>query len=706
MDLNQTEVSLKKLIEKENYTQYIELLHATFQKAETTKDLDNLLVLLFKIELEYKVYKQSNLIHQYKTFLLFIKKLICDLLSQGIIPHKEYLHLYNIFSNFEFSEDKNITVLLDYFKNDILDLSWDKEDKFIENNIILLLEILNGNRQQALVQYTKNILLTNIHLGQQGLHCQFIDIFSASTKHFSINIIIEAISFYLDTKVYFSLSLNEKKSLFAWAYELLINTSKFTKNLNVHVLYPLLKNIIEIHIQNKDIEELMYAEFFTMISQSTIHQKSEELEIFNKEITYPCGEIYKEFSIKNSFRQPEEYNNPKQKIAFLFERLVEHSPFKVVLSLLTQLQKDVTFTNRYEIEVFSLNYFLPLFNVKEIEDSLMKIGVKVIYPINTYLELDNYSSRIDRATKIRNTIIDNKIDIMIACFNSYDILNFLFTTRTAKKQIFWSHNLGHYNVSNIDLRISHFEQFQSPFDLKIFSIPIDFQKYNPKVDMKAVKQIRKQYKDDAIILGAICRLIKINSLEYLETIAEIMKQNPKAIYLACGSGDQVSITKKIAELGIEDKFYFTGHINPDIYGHVLDLYLSPFPMSGGESLYEYAYKGNAFVYMSSNQNLINNNIKYNFLDIYKHNDKRYIKKELYSNDDLQAIIKHNYLIKENTNTNFYALLGIVYNSSDYIKMTNKFINDKILKGKVIDEFLSTNHENENKFINILDQIKQ
>jgi len=705
INFSEIETTLKNLILEKKHKQYIKLFHATFQRASTTEDINNLLVLLFQIELVHKIYKTSSIFHQYKSFLIFIKKIICELLSQGIIPHREYLHLYNIFSNFDFDEDINITNLLNYFKEDIKAIPWNKEDKFTENNIILLLEILNGNKQEALVQYTKNIVLTDIHLAQQGLHCQFIGMFSSSTENFTIDIILEAISFYLDTEIYFSLTLTEKKSLYAWGYELLLNASKFTKSLQTKKLYPKLKNIIDIHIQNNEIEELMYAEFFTMISQMTVYQKPEESEKFNTEITYPCSKVYEKYSIENNLIQPTVYNNAKKKIAILFERLTEHSPFKVVFSLLEQIQKDKNFTDNYEIEIYVLNYYLPLFNVKETEKKLADIGVNVIYPVDTYLELDNYSSRIERALKIRNTIIENQVDIMIACFNSYDILNFLFVSRTAPKQIFWSHNDGHYDVPGIDKRISHFTQVKNNFDFDVFSMPIDFVKYNPEVAQNIIKEIKDSYPKDSFILGCIGRLIKIDDYEYLETIAKIMKQNPNTIYLACGAGDNSNIKKIIKELNIADRFYFTGHVDPHIYGHVIDLYLTSFH-SGGAALYEYVFKEKPFIvkhiYYEDNIKRCNT---YNLLEKLKKQDQESVYCELYNKTNLLSLKENNYLYKENKAASMFACIPSVKDNNEFIDVANLLITSQEIRSKVAKEtVLMAQLDNQNAQSSFIDII--
>ncbi len=63
---------------------------------------------------------------------------------------------------------------------------------------------------------------------------------------------------------------------------------------------------------------------------------------------------------------------------------------------------------------------------------------------------------------------------------------------------------------------------------------MDKQFYLPEVDMKMVEEIRSRYPKEAIILGFIGRLIKMDSDEYLEAVARIMMQNKNTIFLACG----------------------------------------------------------------------------------------------------------------------------------------------------------------------------
>lgn len=599
-DLDKLTKKLQLLISEKEFAGYIVLFQTALKNAPTEEAVNNLFTLFFKLEFEHKVYLNLEYSEQYKELLQLIRELLLQLFGLGIIPDRSYLYLYLFFKRYSFEKDQRITDLLNFFKEDIVTLSWDSPEKITENNIIFLLEILNGNNKEGLTQYIRNLLITNIYTAQNVFTITFIEEFEDAVDDFDINIIIDAVKFYLNLEEYQKLSLNEKKSLFAWAQQLLVNDGSFAKNTQSKQLYLLLKDIVDYHIKNGEIEELMYVDFFAMMSQATISQHSKDDAKFNEQITYPCAKAYQKFTSEQNLLQVTEYKNTKKKIAFVFERLISHSPFKVVFSLLKRLQENKEFTEKFEIAVYSLNYFAPEpTNTSAVEKHLLDIGIEVVNTAETYSLHDHYSNRVQRAIKIRNKFIENKIDIMIACCNSYDILNFLFVSRTAPTQIFWSHNKGNYDVPGIDKRIAHFEQNENKFDFNIFNLPLDMEKYNPKVDISIVQKTRKLYPEDAFILGNIGRLIKIDDDEYLKTVAQIMKKNPHTIYLACGSGNEENIKKRIKKLGIEDRFYFTGHIDPHIYGHLIDLYLDPFPFGSGASLTEYVCKGNIFIKLYS-----------------------------------------------------------------------------------------------------------
>lgn len=282
---------------------------------------------------------------------------------------------------------------------------------------------------------------------------------------------------------------------------------------------------------------------------------------------------------------------------------------------------------------------------------------------------------------------------MIVGTNNFPLVNFLFVNRTADKQIYWSHGNFEYNVNNIDNRISHSSNTSNnKYNFKIFNIHFGLEKYNPEVDMKIVKSIREAYPADVTILGAIGRLIKINSDEYLETVAKIMKKNSKTIFLACGTGNQDEIKMKLKKLNILDRFYFPGYIDSHLYGHIIDLYLSPFPYGGGEAMNEFAHKGKPFVHLHQEKYSLSNLNERDFT--------------LYTEKQKEQSFKDHPIIKENSYSSSFVNIQHTINKDDYLNVALRFIDDQILVDKVVSEFKYKDTVNRGllSFLDILEDV--
>jgi len=173
----------------------------------------------------------------------------------------------------------------------------------------------------------------------------------------------------------------------------------------------------------------------------------------------------------------------------------------------------------------------------------------------------------------------------------------LVASRCAPKQIYWSHGSYEYSVPNIDKRISHSEKpVDCILEYESFSVAMDVERFhNPYRDPTLVAEERAKYPKDAFILGVIGRLAKVNSDEYLETVAKIMEQTPNTIFIAAGSGDKDTIKEKVEKLGISDRFYMPGFVDAHVYGHIIDLWCDTFPLKQGESLNEFIAKSKPFI---------------------------------------------------------------------------------------------------------------
>jgi hypothetical protein len=528
-----------------------------------------------------------------------IRKNIIKFLEKGKIPDYKYLNYYKQLKNYQFQKNdflqKNIDTLKNYYPNAT------EDEKAIINNVIFILEIFNSQKN-ALEDYLFRTLHFNWKLlkSAEAFTCA-MEFFQKNTFALPQNIFIKVLNKILEPIYYFSLNESRRKSI-------LINILVIWENKNILVqpfwLNQLLtfKKIIDFAIKRDYIEDAMYSEFFIYHFYGNTAQTIKDWENFNNLIEKPLSKYFKKWGEKNNLPQPKNYKNKKKKLGFLIDRLVLTSPLMVEYSLWKNLIENEEFKKNYEIYVYSMNYAeKQLENGKWIE-KLKQLGINFYSPQYKFIDDKPYYNHLEKAMDLRNKMLEDKIDVLIGGFG-YAISNFLFSTRTAPKQIFWSHGNCTSEIENIDLRISHFSQECKNYEWKIFNIPIAEEfligSEKDKIQGQRIKEkLLTKYGKNTVILGTIGRLIKIDSDEYIKTIAKIMEQNPNTIYLACGEGNKESIKEKLKKYKIDEKrFIFTGMIEPHVYGWVIDIWPDTFPLIQGQSKNEFiAKKGCTILY--------------------------------------------------------------------------------------------------------------
>ncbi len=362
--------------------------------------------------------------------------------------------------------------------------------------------------------------------------------------------------------------------------------------------YPLFKKLLynEIKTKNDEMVFFLYAPLsisFIYGASSTDKQRKFNKEIDSKIAKFIKNTIMKKYNIKPN---TDAYSNERKKVGFLIDRAVLHSPNNVAKELFKALGSLKG--ESYEFYILNIEFCDLGPGLKEDEDILKATG---LHYVNLHKELNCAASasynQVQKALKIRDFIINEKFDILIANGILHPTVHFLFTTRTAPRQIYWSHGNCAIDFEGIDERISHFPQECKEFEWEIFSIPFSKEELvgsdkEKKKGLDIKKQLLEKYGQDTVILGTIGRLVKIDNDEFIKVVSEIMKENPNTIYLACGSGNNEDIKEKIKKYEIpEDRFIFTGFINKHVYGWVIDVYLAPFSFAGGQALQEFLAKG-------------------------------------------------------------------------------------------------------------------
>lgn len=364
-------------------------------------------------------------------------------------------------------------------------------------------------------------------------------------------------------------------------------------------MYKYLYRIFLEAIEKNDEEVVFYLYFPLQFSWNGVSTSQEDFGKFNNEVEKKLEKYIKERIIPKYNIKPvnKDIKNKKvKKVAFIHDRLINYSIFNVFERLLKVLKEKKN--ENFEFLILDLNFPQLGGSDKEVQERVKKLGFEFIECHERFFNNKNILfTPVQKCIAIRKMIIEMDIDILVGMHSQPDY-NFLFTTRTAPLQIYWSHGNFKYMIDTIDKRITHssYECYDS------FSLPLNIEKYDPKISIEEVLEVRRTFPKDSLILGSIGRLVKIDNFEFLETVKKIILKNPKTVYLACGSGDKNSIIEKLLKLDILEYFYFPGHINSHIYGHVIDIWLESFPYGNGESRAEYYNKeSNVFIMIYLNE---------------------------------------------------------------------------------------------------------
>lgn len=419
-------------------------------------------------------------------------------------------------------------------------------------------------------------------------------------------------------------------------------------------------------------------------------------EKFKVEIEKPLenyikNKLVSKHNIKPNLKEIDK--NKKIKVAFVMQRIINHSTVNVFYSLIKSLMNNPS--SKYEFVIYDLAFAEAGGSDVNYVNDFKKLGISYVNLHENIFgnNLPVYSI-LEKSIKTREILINDGIDIFIGLHTRIEYI-FLYATRTTPKQIYWYHNSNSdYDIEGVDHRLSHGSIPKNDFDFRKIDIYKDISYYNPEININEVNKIKNQFPEGSYILGSIGRLIKIEDKKYLKMVAEILKENPHSIYLACGSGDSKKISEMIEELEIKkEQFIFTGHVDSHLYGNILDLFLVPIN-GGGEALEEYRYKGKPYVALHK-ENLLDKNELKLLINAKEINEKLVIKDKnsmlfepsLYNDKNLDFLIENQYIDKINKNAQMYYAISFAETKEEYIKIANEFITNEQLTSKVIKDLM-------------------
>ena len=188
----------------------------------------------------------------------------------------------------------------------------------------------------------------------------------------------------------------------------------------------------------------------------------------------------------------------------------------------------------------------------------------------------------ERFLALRTQCMHDNVEIILwLCYNIF--MGFAFGIGLAPKQIYWSmkHPTGAFKLPDDNwVSWNGPDEEISIYNINWKTIPSCYPATS-KPENVSISSIRNKYPADAIILGTIGREDKLNSAEFLSTIADILDTHPETIYLYTGHTNLPSISNYFYERRLKDRVDFIGWIEPRLYAELFDIYVDSWPARSG-----------------------------------------------------------------------------------------------------------------------------
>ncbi len=518
-----------------------------------------------------------------------------------------------------------------------------------------------------------------------------------------INFYMEGLEKALIHKDFWTQNITQQKhAIFKLHYMIMINYS-LSKESSRKNFYLLLNIFLE--ALNHENEELLFYLYTPLLSSwGSAADTQEEFKFFNTTIEKPLEKYIQDILIpKYNLKENSKQIQDKKvlKVAILQDRILDnHSVNDVLYSLLRAIKEYPN--DRYEFTIYNLNFMdnggSHLEQIQKIED----LGFKYV---DLHKEYSNdyyylFYPIVKKSLQIRQRTINDEIDILIG-LNTRPEYNFLFTSRTVPRQIYWSHGNFEYDINGIDSYMSHFiASNKKSKNYKIFHLLQTIENSTQQSDLEEAREIIKSYPDNTVFIGTTGRLSKLANIPYLKTIKKILDESPNVLYIAAGSGDKKSITQMLSSLNINsDRFIFPGYVKLEIYSNIIDIFTDTFPFYQGNSRADYMHYTQDGVALRA---YINQENRYEY---HKQILDGLIK------DEMLLSVLNKKLISVN---NFYEILltPLVRTSDEYIQTTLKCIKDIEYRQKLsyYSKILTTFQNEINKitatkeFTNILEEV--
>jgi hypothetical protein len=188
--------------------------------------------------------------------------------------------------------------------------------------------------------------------------------------------------------------------------------------------------------------------------------------------------------------------------------------------------------------------------------------------------------------ELRRRLADENIGVVLWATNNAH-MSFAFGLRLAPTQIWWSMQFHDIELEDIDVYLAHdtlrkFKQYGNRIWRCTHGAFSNL--YNPGLRGQA-KEIRQSFPVETL-LGCMGRVEKVNNIQYLNAVTNILLARPDTGFLWSGQSQLPSVQEHFKKAGVAERCFFIGWVNTALYAQVLDICLDTFPIGGGITAFE------------------------------------------------------------------------------------------------------------------------
>ncbi|MGE4399590.1 MAG: hypothetical protein AB7D29_08735, partial [Campylobacterales bacterium] len=333
------------------------------------------------------------------------------LIANGDVPDSDYIYLYDYFALCSLPEDARYTAY-EQFVDQNLYAEGVSDMERVYLIVLRFFASMANSREYAFERFLiSSMRLHLLEVGSVGFS-KFVSDYLNNSR-IEIESVLPILEKLWDKDFYFSLDKTERRSTFNWSLHSLWLVQKYFNHPSWVSLYPKWKDIFYEHIARDECDEAMYVHFFIYHKMGNSFQTQDDWKMFNDEIDRPASEYYGAWCERASLPKCKtSVSDGKKIIGFLWDRIVDNSPFKVAYSLWKALYSNSDFRANYEIKIYSMSYFEKSANDQKCIDMIERLGIEIFDGSEPFYKDGIYHSHLSKALYIRQKMLRDGVDIM------------------------------------------------------------------------------------------------------------------------------------------------------------------------------------------------------------------------------------------------------------------------------------------------------